>query len=216
MRERWSIGELADLVEAGLKAQAEQRDAEQAVYGIDALDELGLHPLIQDAFAQAGYGVWPETRYPDAWVKRKKSHGMRCDVVLTHDRLPLRDPEVKGTLFGAVVDAADASEAYWLEVKTVAQFEEGEGFRRYAAELLRPVTRDVKKVWADGVIRSGGLLVVLFTRDRATAEHDLHAWHQRGLQRGEPIGAMALRGFSITERTGNAWCAVALFGVRGG
>ena len=213
---RWSPADLADAIAEGLKRRAAEDDAGQAVYGFDALDELGLHPVVRGALTDAGYGAWPEQRYPGHWHKRKRSEGLRCDLVVTPapGALPLRDPEVKATLFDAS-PAVDAEAAYWLEVKTVAQFETGGPFRRYSAELLAPVTKDVKKVWSDTVIRHGGLLLVLFTADRETAEHDLVRWHERCLDRGYPAGPPAVRGFGITDRIGNAWCGVAVFGVKG-
>ncbi|MEL7087724.1 MAG: hypothetical protein AAGL98_04675, partial [Planctomycetota bacterium] len=197
-----------------LRRRAAEDDADQAVYGFDALDELGLHPLVRDALTTRGYGAWPEQRYPGHWHKKKKSHGLRCDLVLTPDGLPLRDPAIKDTLFDAQ-PAVDADRAYWLEIKTVAQFETGGAFRRYSAELLQPVTKDVQKIWSDGVIRHGGLLLVLFTQTQEIAEHDLAAWHTRCLDKGFPVGPPAVRGFAITDRVGNGWCAVAVFGVRG-
>ncbi|MEM1210969.1 MAG: hypothetical protein AAGI68_01595 [Planctomycetota bacterium] len=211
---RWFTADIAEAVEAGLRARAAADDAEQSVYGFDALDELGLHPLIHDGLRAAGWGVFPEVRYPGDWTKRKRSEGLRCDVVLTADGTPVRDPAVKQTLFDSPA-ATDAGAAYWLEVKTVAQFETGGPFRRYSAELLSPVAKDVKKVWSDGVIAHGGLLLVLFTAGEAVAEHDLGAWHERCLRKGYPVGPPAVRGFPITDQIGNAWCAVAVFGVRG-
>lgn len=211
---RWSAADLADAVAAGLQRQAREDDAAQAVYGFDALDELGLHPILQQSLRDAGYGVWPEQRYPGHWHKRSRAEGLRCDVVLTADGTPLRDPQIRDTLFDAA-PATDAEAAYWLEVKTVAQFETDGPFRRYSAELLQPVTKDVKKVWSDGVIRHGGLLLVLFTVSQEVAEHDLAAWHTRCIEKGYPVGPPAVRGFTITDRIGNSWCAAAVFGVRG-
>ena len=211
---RWSTADIADAVDAGLRQQAALDDAGQAVYGFDCCDELRLHPLIAAAVAAQGYGVWPEQRYPGERSKSKRSEGRRCDLVLTPDGLPLRDPEVKATLFDAV-PAADLEAAYWLEIKTVAQFETGGPFRRYSAELLAPVTRDVRKIWSDGVIRHGGLLLVLFTATQEIAEHDLAAWHTRCMQKGYPVGPPVIRGFPITDRVGNGWCATAVYGVRG-
>ncbi len=211
---RWSVADLADAVEAGLLARRAADDAEQAVYGFDTLPELGLQPLIYAALRAAGFGVHPEQRYPGEWAKRRKSEGKRCDAVLTRAGLPLRDPSLRGTLFGAG-DAEDADTAFWLEVKTVAQFETGGPFRRYSAELFAPVTKDVKKLWSDGAIRFAGLLLVLFTRDAGVAEHDVAAWHARCLDKGIPVVAPSVRGFPINDRIGNGWCAVALFGVRG-
>ncbi len=219
----WSTAEIADALEAGLKRRAMADDAEHAVYGFDAQDELGLHPILKKALQGQGdagegapgeWGVLTEQRYPGHWAKRKKSEGLRCDLVLTPSGLPLRDPELKGTIFNTV-EACDAEDAYWLEVKTVAQFETGGAFRRYSAELLNPVTKDVTKLWNDGVIRHAGLALVLFTADAEVAEHDILAWHERCVRKGLPVQVPAVRGLSITDRIGNAWCAVAVFGVRG-
>ena len=211
---RWSPPEIANVVESGLLGRARADDTEQVVYGFDALDELGLHPLIQDSLRASGYGIWPEQRYPGQWNKTRRSEGQRCDLVLTRDGLPLFDPQIKGTLFEHQ-PAEDAETAYWLEIKTVAQFETGGPFRRYAGELFAPVAGDVRKIWNDGVILCGGLLLVLFTESQEVAEHDLAAWHQRCISRGYPVGPPAVRGFAIRDRIGNGWCGIAVFSVRG-
>jgi len=211
---RWHPSDISDAVAAGLKQRAEADDAEHAVYGFDALDELGLHPVIHNALHQDGWGVWPEQRYPGHWHKTKRSHGLRCDLVLTPDGRPLRDLSVRGTLFDNG-ESVDPEAAYWLEIKTVAQHETSGPFARYSAELLSPVMKDVKKIWSDGVIQHGGLLIVLFTEDQETAEHDLAVWHERCLRKGFPVGQPAVRGLGVTNRIGNAWCSVAVFGVRG-
>ena len=210
----WSAAIIADAVCAGLTAHAQAEDLEQVVYGLDHLDELGLHPLIHKSLADAGLGVWPEGRYPGHWAKQRKSEGLRCDVVLTPDKLPLRDPEIRDTLFDQL-PACDPEEAYWLEIKTVAQYEIGGPFRRYTSELLSSVAQDLKKLWGDGVICHGGLLLVLFVQSKDVADHDLFAWQRRCLDRGYPIGPSALRGFPIANRIGNAYCGMGMFAVRG-
>lgn len=211
---RWFPADIADAVATGLTQQAAHDDAEHAVYGFDALDELGLHPILQSALRKPGYGVWPEERYPGHWHKAKRSHGLRCDLVLTPDALPLRDQSVRGTLFDDG-QAVDPQAAYWLEIKTVAQHQTDGPFKRYSAELLSPVANDVKKIWSDGVIQHGGLLIVLFTETQETAEHDLAVWHERCLGKGFPVGPPAVRGLPINNRIGNSWCTAAVFGVRG-
>ncbi|MCX5659867.1 MAG: hypothetical protein NTW19_09115 [Planctomycetota bacterium] len=210
----WSPADLVDIVAQALLERAHADDLEQAVYGFDSLDELGLHPLIQEAFRREGMGVWPEQRYPDDRERTKRSEGKRCDVVLTQAGLPIRDPLVKGTLFDEA-PACDPQDGYWLEIKTVAQFESTGPFRRYSAELLNAVAKDVRKLWGDGIITTSGLLLVLFTASREIAEHDLAAWHRKCLDRGYPIGSPAVRGIAITDRIGNQWCSAAIFGVRG-
>lgn len=211
---RWSPPDIANAVAAGLARRAAQDDAEHAVYGFDALDELGLHPILHGALSDAGWGVWPEERYPGHWHKAKRSEGLRCDVVLTPPGKALRDQQVAGTLFDDG-SATDPQGAYWLEIKTVAQHQTDGPFKRYSAELLSPVAKDVQKIWSDGVIQHGGLLIVLFTEDQATAEHDLAVWHERCLRKGFPVGPPSVRGLQITDRIGNAWCTAAVFGVRG-
>lgn len=211
---RWFVADIAEAVAQGLADRSARDDAEHAVYGFDALDELGMHPVLHDALRGAGWGVWPEQRYPGHWHKSKRSEGLRCDVVLTPEGRPLRDSSVRGTLFDDG-SATDPEAAYWLEIKTVAQHQTDGPFKRYSAELLSPVANDVKKIWSDGVIQHGGLLLVLFTEDQPTAEHDLAVWHERCLRKGFPVGPPAVRGLPIGDRIGNAWCSVAVFGVRG-
>ena len=210
----WSVADIADAVAAGLHKQAREDDASQAVYGFDALAELGLHPIIRQACIEAGFGAWPEQRYPGHWHKKSRAQGERCDLVLTSDATPLREPAIRDTLFDAA-PATDAEAAYWLEIKSVAQFETGGPFRRYSAELFQPVTKDVKKIFRDGVIKYGGLLLILFTANEEVALHDLGVWHERCISKGYPAGPPAIRGFPITDRLGNGWCAAAVFGVRG-
>ena len=212
---QWSTTDIADAVHTGLVERAEADDTEQVVYGFDALNELGLHPIIQSAFQKAGYGVWPEQRYPGDWKRRSKAEGKRCDIVLTPDDRPLRNPEVKGTLFDDA-RAIDAQQAYWLEIKTVAQHEPEGPFTRYSAELLSPVTHDIKKLWSDPLVRHAGLLLLLFTEDQRVAEHDLEAWHRRCIERGYPVSPPVVRQVAICDRIGNAWCAAAVFPVRRG
>lgn len=211
----WSTAELADAVAAGLRRRAAQEDLEQAVYGFDHLDELGLHPVIHQALQDAGFGVWPEQRYPSDGSRPRRSEGKRCDAVLTPQGLPLRDPQTRGTLFDTL-EAVDPETAYWLEIKTVAQFETSGPFRRYSSELLSTVAEDVKKLWTDSVIHHAGLLLVLFTADQPTAAHDLLAWHTRCIERGYPVAPPVVRFLPITDRIGNGCCSVAVFGVRGG
>ena len=83
----WSVADIADALEIGLTHKAEQLDKEQAVRGLDSLEELDLHPIIAAALLEAGYGVHREQRYPADQLKRKRSEGERCDFVLTQDKL---------------------------------------------------------------------------------------------------------------------------------
>lgn len=209
----WDVVSICEAVAGGLRDRAEADDLEQAVYSIDALDELGLHPLIQRSLADAGFGVWPEQRYPADRTSRRKSEGKRCDIVLTPNGRALMEPDVEATLFEPA-DAVALEAAFWLEVKTVSMFTTEGPFARYSAELLQPVTHDVKKMAKDGALYHAGLMLVLFTADQQIAHHDLAAWERRALERGYAVAPPIVRGFALNDRLGNGWCSVGLFPVR--
>jgi hypothetical protein len=208
----WSIADIADVLETGLRERNAQLDAEHAVYGLDALEEVALHPVLAEALALGGFGVHREQRYPADRIRHRESEGRRCDFVLTPDRLPLREPDAKATLFDPP-EAVELDEAFWLEVKVVAQFTPEGPNRNYASQLLSTVGQDVTKLSKDPDILRAGILIVLFVRDAIVAEHDLGVWQDRCLERGLPIGAPSLRMLSMTDRLGNGVCAISVYPV---
>jgi hypothetical protein len=206
----WSISQVADALAEGLARQEAQLRREQAVYGLDNLDEVGLHPLLAQALSQAGFGAFAECRYPAARGRRRKSEGDRCDLVVTPEGRRLREPDAEATLFDRP-DAVDLADALWLEVKLVRQFTDGGPNARYAGALLRPPRGDVIKLASDGAILHAALLIILFTDSQATADHDLRIWEDRCLTRSVPIGVPAVRRVPISNRFGNACCTLALY-----
>lgn len=119
----WVPDELLAAAAAALRGAEEQFAAEQAVRGLDALEELDLHALIARGLADAGYGVLRERPYPgDRTTPReqgddlaKESERRRCDIVLTPapgqtladpvQRLKsrrARQKQAAGTLFEAI------------------------------------------------------------------------------------------------------------------
>ena len=211
---RWNVTDIVESVVAGLKAAAAAFDSEQAVYSIDSYNELQLHPIIQQALRDAGFGVHTEQPYPaDRYGRGKKSDAKRCDIVLSAPDQPLIDPQAEATLFGDS-DALPMEAAYWLEVKTVSQYTTEGPFPRYASELLSPGAQDIRQLSKDPMIFHAGLLLVLFTADEATARHDLAVWEARCLRRGYPVASPLIRGFDINDRMGNGYALVALIAVR--
>ncbi len=168
---------------------------------------------------------------------------MRCDLVLTPEPgLTLGDPlalvkstrarkkQAAGTLFAAV-EAAEPpptpsegccppEDAFWLEVKVVGQFTYSAGIagpnRSYASELTRGPAADIKKLSSDGRIGHAASLILLFTRDEATAEHDLAQAMHRCLDRELPIGSPVRRSVPMVDRIGNGVLTACLVPVRGG
>ncbi len=233
----WCPEALVEACTAALRAEARRLDAEQAVHGLDALDETAFHPILAAGLADAGFGALREQPYPGEPTRRARhAERKRCDlVVLERPGLRLMDETVElrerdraaGTLFEASAaaermpqGAVPPSDAAWLEVKAVGQFTYVEGFagpnRHYAAELVGGPLADARKLAGERAIRLAGVLIILFTADAATAEHDLHALAHKALDRGLPVGAPILDGFGLIDRIGNARCTVALLPVRPG
>ncbi|MCW5755160.1 MAG: hypothetical protein KIT24_10690 [Phycisphaeraceae bacterium] len=221
----WSTVELLEAIAAGLGEHERALAREQAVYGLDALSEVELHPLIASSLERSGWQVVRECVYPgDAEVKRSARD--RCDLVLAPEgasgvRDPVRERQLsEGTLFAECPtrgEEADAEDAYWLEVKTVGQWGLTHGVccanAGYAAEL-RGLVEDLGKLGRDPVIRFGGVLVVLFTETEAAGAHDLDVVVHQALDRGLPAGVPERSGFAMTDRLGNAWCTVAIVPAR--
>ena len=80
-----------DLAASSLRVEQQRLEAEQAVSNIDALSELGIHPILESGFFDAGYGVLRERPYPGLWMGRPGKRSIvptltereRCDLVIT-------------------------------------------------------------------------------------------------------------------------------------
>lgn len=231
----WSGAYLAGIGAQALRDEDARLRSEQAVRGIDALDEVGLHPILAGGYRGAGLGVWTERPYAgriaDRAIRRDRE---RCDLVLTHDPAGrLLDPvaelieidRASGTLFEPVAEAMapsegviEAGEAFWLEVKAVAQFAYVEGVPRanaaYATALVRGPLEDSVKLAREATIEHAGVMVVLFAEDERVVEHDLGRMTHRLLDKGAPIGEPVWETLAIEDRAGNAACGVAMLRVR--
>ena len=205
----WRVGDIADALEAALRIEEDRLRCEQAVYGLDALDERGLHPVIARGLREAGYGVHREVRYPADRRKWRESEGERCDFVLTQDGRPLREVERARTLFDSP-DAAAVEEAWWLEIKVAWQYTTDGPNPRYAAQMLSVARADVGKLSKDQGILHAGLAMLAFVENDEIALHDLRVWYERNVSRGLPVGYPSTRLVPISNRVGNSVCAVAV------
>lgn len=90
----WSLDTIADAATDALRARDAALREEHAVYGLDVLDELALHPLIAAGLAASGVGVLREQPFPHEWFRKLRpgKQGLelpiprdrrRCDLVLT-------------------------------------------------------------------------------------------------------------------------------------
>ena len=128
----WSSTHILSLCREALQQEEDRRIAEQAVYGLESLDEVDLHPILAAGLAAAGFGVLREQLYPAEWRRKKgryndlpeDSQRQRCDLVLTprpsqaltdplqHQRSLERDrAALCGTLFEQLGESAAESPA---------------------------------------------------------------------------------------------------------
>ena len=128
----WSPAHILFLCREALQQEETRRIAEQAVYGLESLDEVDLHPILAAGFAASGFGALREQLYPAEWRRKKgrrrelpeDSERQRCDLVLTpRPGQSLADPlelqrsaerdkaALRGTLFEQLADAAGSAPA---------------------------------------------------------------------------------------------------------
>jgi hypothetical protein len=215
----WDAFEVASVARDALRSEADRADLEQAVRGLDALDELAIHAVLRTGFA-ARYPVLSEQRYPASRGRKRRSEGERCDIVVLPQGTPapghLTDPLDAGTLFAGA--GVDPREALWIEVKGVWHHAMIDGVARpnpgYVTQLTRLITGDLRKLAADEALDWTTMVIVAFHRDREAADRDLTVWREKltvqGLVRATPI----MERFPITDRIGNGVCTVIVVPVR--
>ncbi len=227
----WSPDELVRLAADGLRALDADLGNEQAVHGLDALDEVDLHPILARVFAEAGFGVLREVPYPGLTpLARLRRERERCDLVLTpRPAQVLRDPVVEtierereaGTLFsglgGPEPAGIDPSDAYWLEVKVVAQHAYVNAIPGPNASFAADLTRcagDLAKLTKEPRLLHAGLLLLLFADTEETATHDAGVFLERCLDRGIEFSSPASASVPIRERILNRVVLVVLTPIR--
>lgn len=127
----WSLDDIADAAAETIRSRERAFLDEQAVHGLDALQETALHPILASGLEAAGWGVLREQPYPHEWKRKAARAGtgvvkprdrQRCDVVLTpapgqrlhdeHDSLKRRRAQelaLRGSLFEALVAQDETS-----------------------------------------------------------------------------------------------------------
>ncbi len=196
------LGEVIGDAEAALRL-------EQAVYGLDSLEELALHGLLAEGMGR-WYGVAREAHYPSS-AGSKRTHRMRCDLVLTPPGRPLRMDWAEPTLFDAP-GVCEPGDALWLEVKVARQFkapQERDG--RYGAQWRDAVVEDLKKMEAEGGIREAGLVLIAFNESAEILEKDLELFETVLARKEVLAGFRQVRSVPILDRMGNRLCTVALW-----
>lgn len=230
----WTADDLTSLIAAEIGRTDAALTHEQAVYGLDALDELALHAVVARGLEAAGFGVFREQHLPGAMNPLvRDSARERCDIVLTPsaavrliDPLAVRREAVMAPLFALAMDegaggdgaSVGTEDAFWLEVKTVAQYAYIDGVpqpdRSYGSRLVRGPSEDLLKLAREERIVSGGALMLLFGSEEAGVRHDLGVMVQRMIDRDVPIASPSVVVVPIMDRAGNAACGVCVVPLR--
>lgn len=205
----WDFSTLADHVGAAIAEVEAELRLEQAVYGLDAKDEVGLHKLLGEKLTNH-YEIAREVHYPSSWG-RKLTHRQRCDLVLTPKGRPLKLDHTPPTLFDAP-NQATAGDALWLEVKVAYQFGEG-GVRnmRYGQQWRAGIIEDLRKMEADELIREAGLILIVFNESPAVLDKDLQLFEDVLAQKKVLAGFRHVRSVEILERIGHRLCTAAVW-----
>jgi hypothetical protein len=206
---RWDFSTLADQLGSIIERAEKDLRLEQAVYGLDARDEMQIQSLLAEGL-KAYHEVAREVHYPSS-SGNKLTHRQRCDIVLTPRGRPLRLDRSPPTLFDAP-DLASPEEALWLEVKVAYQFREG-GVRHmgYGAQWRSAVVEDLRKMEAEEQIREAGLLLIVFNESRAILDKDLDLFETVLMQKEVLAGFRQVRTVGILDRIGHQICTIALW-----
>ena len=205
----WDFSTVADALNAALaRAEADLR-LEQAVYGLDAKDELSLHAVLADGLS-GSYQVAREVHYPST-AGRKLTHRPRCDLVLTPPGRPLKLDTAPPTLFDPP-DLCPPEAGLWLEVKAAYQFREGGARHKgYGQQWRQGVVKDLLKMEAEPRIRHAGLALIVFNATESVIDRDLELFEDVLATREVLAGFRQVRGLPITDRIGHARCTVAIW-----
>ena len=205
---------LADHLELAIREAEQQLRLEQAVYGLDAMDERTLQALLAERLA-THYQVTREVHYPSG-KGRKLSHRERCDLVLSPVGKQLRldrGPRDEPTLFDPPAESwCEPAEALWLELKIASQFREG-GARHpgYGSQWRDAVVKDLQKMEADPLIREAGLVLIVFNESKEVLEKDLELFEDVLARKAVLAGFRRVRMVPISERIGHHLCTIAVW-----
>lgn len=198
---------LADALARVIEAREAELRLEQAVYGLDALDEIPLQTLVAAGLASS-WAVEREVHYPSTFG-RKLTHRPRCDLVLAPTGFPLRLDREPPSLFESPT-FTKPEDAFWLEVKRAAQFKMPDvRHKGYGNQWRQAVVKDLQKMEADPLIRHAALLLIVFTESETVVEKDLELFETVLAQKEVLAGFRQVRHVPIVDRIGHKLATVA-------
>lgn len=205
----FEFGTIADVIAGTLESREADLRTEQAVYGLDSLDELKLQAMLAEGLAH-DFEVAREVHYPSS-AGNKLTHRRRCDVVLAAKGKPLKLDAKPASLFDPP-EQTEAGEALWLEVKVAYQFREG-GVRHggYGSQWRNAVVADLEKMEQEQAIKHAGLVLVVFTESPEIFDKDVELFEDVLAIKGVLAGFRQARTVKILDRMGHKCCSVVVW-----
>lgn len=205
----YDLSTLADHLGDCLRCAEADLRLDQAVYGLDSMDELPLQSLLARGLADH-YEVQREVHYPSS-AACKPSARLRCDIVLTPKGHPLKLDTAPPTLFDHA-SPTDPRHALWLEIKVAYQFRQpGRRHAAYGAQWRGAVVDDLRKMEADPLIQEAALVLIVFNESDAVLANDLDLFEAVLIQKEVLAGFRHVRSIPILDRLGHRLCTVALW-----
>jgi hypothetical protein len=205
----FDLSTVADHLHDALKAAEADLRLDQAVYGLDSMDEVKLHDLLVRGLS-SHYEVAREVHYPSS-AGAKRTHRMRCDLILCPKGSPLKRDTEPATLFDPPTQCRP-EDALWLEVKVAYQFREG-GVRHggYGAQWRLAVVEDLRKMEQEALIKEAALVLIVFNESEQVLDKDLDLFETILAQKEVLAGFRQVRSIPILDRLGHRLCTVALW-----
>ncbi|MCC6239111.1 MAG: hypothetical protein IT448_02255 [Phycisphaerales bacterium] len=205
----WDFATIADDLARALQTAEQDLQLQQAVYGLDALDERQMHALLAEQLASQ-YDIAREVHYPSSFGN-KLTHRLRCDLVLSPLGQPLRLDSRLPTLFDPP-NTCPAEKGLWLEVKCAHQFREGGVVHTgYGAQWRNGVVEDLRKMEAEPRILQAGMVLIIFTESPEILTHDLELFQTVLIKEEVLAGTHQVRQFPIWQRNEHRLCTIALW-----
>ena len=205
----YDLSTVADRLGDALRRAEEALRLEQSVYGLDSRDEIQVQSVLAEDLALR-WEVAREVHYPSS-AGAKRTHRMRCDLVLSPRGSPLKRDTAPPSLFDPP-SQCEPSKALWLEVKVAFQFREG-GVRHgaYGAQWREAIVEDLKKMEAETLIHEAALVLIVFNESQAILDKDLDLFETVLAQKEVLAGFRHVRSIPILDRIGHRLCTVAVW-----
>ena len=205
----FDLSTVTDHLAGALGAAEGEFRLDQAVYGLDSLSEVAIQGLLASRLA-AHYEVAREVHYPSS-AGAKRTHRMRCDIVLSPKGWPLKLDTKPAGLFDPV-QQCEPGDALWLEVKVAYQYREG-GVRHtgYGAQWRQAVVEDLRKMEEEARIREAALVLVVFNESGEILEKDIDLFETVLAQKEVLAGFRHVRSVEILDRIGHRICTAAVW-----